>query len=205
MVEASGKLKTVSPGNPCPFLRALVAQGSLADDIEPLDKVVRTIVEVARRGEGQPELPAKMIFGIAMIAGGLGPLALLRSKRQGLRLNKLRGGPLDKKGVGSGVIDSKGEIHRKNFDRLKDFASPKTSAAGTNELGLDSKDLTSFMDANFKRAEGRRRLLDRSLMNGEWPVLLKVMGKDGPSGRYLSVAELQDLFLNRRLPARMTA
>jgi hypothetical protein len=146
-----------------------------------------------------------MIYGIAMIANGLGPLALLRSKRDGLRLNKLRGGPLDKKGVGSGVIDSKGAIHRKDFDRLKDFASSKASVAGSNELGLDAKELTSFMDANFKRAAGRRRLLDRSLMNGEWPVLLKVLGRDGLSGRYLGVAELQDLFLNRRLPARMTA
>lgn len=49
----------VSPDNPCPFLRALVAGGTLTDDIEPLDKIAATIVDVARRGEGDPALPAK--------------------------------------------------------------------------------------------------------------------------------------------------
>ena len=40
-------------------------------------------------------------------------------------------------------------------------------------------------------------------MNGEWPVLLKVMGKAGKSGSYLSGAEVRDLVVNRRLPARL--
>jgi hypothetical protein len=34
-----------------------------------------------------------------------------------------------------------------------------------------------MMDANFARAAGRRRRIDRRLMNGEWPILLQVMGK----------------------------
>lgn len=42
-------------------------------------------------------------------------------------------------------------------------------------------------------------------MDGEWPVLLKVMGKDGPGGRYLALAEVRDLFERRRLPQRMRA
>ena len=42
-------------------------------------------------------------------------------------------------------------------------------------------------------------------MDGEWPVLLKVMGKDGPDGRYLSVADVRSLFVDRRLPRRMLA
>jgi hypothetical protein len=40
-------------------------------------------------------------------------------------------------------------------------------------------------------------------MDGEWPVLLKVMGKESQSGRYLSVAELRDLFIEKKLPQRM--
>ncbi len=48
-------------------------------------------------------------------------------------------------------------------------------------------------------------LRDRAPMNGEWPVLLKVMGKAGARGRYLSLAELRDLVEHRRLPARMQA
>lgn len=45
------------------------------------------------------------------------------------------------------------------------------------------------MDASFKRAAGRRRRIDRALMNGEWPVLLKVVGKGEPGDRSLSLAD----------------
>ncbi len=87
--------------------------------------------------------------------------------------------------------------------RLGGFASPLRAADGSTEPGLNMAALRDFMDANFGRA-GRRRRIDRALMNGEWPVLLKVMGKDGADGRYLSLAEVVTLFTQRRLPARMT-
>ena len=41
-------------------------------------------------------------------------------------------------------------------------------------------------------------------MEGEWPILLKVMGKQGKRGRYLSVKEVRQLFVDRRLPQRMS-
>jgi hypothetical protein len=194
----------VSPNNPCPFLRALVSEGLLADDVEPLEKVAATIVEVARAGDGKPDLPSKVIFGIALIANGLSPSALLKSKRQGLRLNALRGGPLDKQGAGSGILDKLGVVNEKDLARFKEFSSTKTTADGSSEPGLSLAELRTYMDTNFARAAGRRRRVDRALMNGEWPVLLKVMGKDGPDGRYLSLAELKVLFKQRRLPTRMT-
>jgi hypothetical protein len=193
----------VSPDNPCPFLRALVAEGTLADDIEPLDKIAATIVEVARRGEGSPALPAKAVYAIALIANGLSLKSLIRSKRQGLRLNALRGGPLDKKGVGSGILDARGAVNAQALARLQEFASRKLSKEGASEPGLGEEEIRAFLDANFKRAAGRRRRIDRALMNGEWPVLLKVMGKDGPGGRYLSLADVQRLFMEQRLPERM--
>lgn len=193
----------VSPNNPCPFLRALVAEGTLADTIEPLDKISATLVEVAHRGEGKPELPAKAIYAIALIANGLGPGSLLRSKRHGVQLNALRGGPLDKKGAGSGILDARGVINPQELARLGEFASQKVSDNGVSEPGMGAEEIEAFMDANFKRAAGRRRRIDRKLMNGEWPVLLKVMGKDGPGGRYLSLADVQRLFVERRLPERM--
>ncbi len=193
----------VSPNNPCPFLRALVAEGALADDAAPLGPLVSTIVEVARTGEGAPELPPQAIYAIALIANGLGPLSLLRNAKRGVQLNALRGGPLDKKGAGSGILDSQGVINPQDVARLQTFASQKTSADGSSELGLGEGEIRAFMDANFKRAVGRRRRIDRALMNGEWPVLLKVMGKNGPGGRYLSLAELGELFAERRLPRRM--
>jgi len=195
----------VSSNNPCPFLRALVAQGSLHDATEPLSKVVSTVVAVARRGQGHPTLPAAVVYAIAMIANGLGPSSLLRSQTVGLRLNQLRGGPLDKRGVGSGILDARGEIQPDNLARLAEFATDKTGRDGVSEPGLDLSELVRFMDANFERARTRRRRIDRALMNGEWPVLLKVMGKDGMGGRYLSLAEVRALFVQRRLPARMAS
>ena len=60
------------------------------------------------------------------------------------------------------------------------------------------------MDANFDRAKGARRPIDRQLMNGEWPVLLRIMGKGAGDDRYLSVAEVRTLFVER-LPERIAA
>jgi hypothetical protein len=60
-----------------------------------------------------------------------------------------------------------------------------------------------MMDANFERARGRRRRIDRAMMDAEWPVLLQVLGKRGQAGRYLSVADVRQLVAERRLPDRM--
>ena len=40
-------------------------------------------------------------------------------------------------------------------------------------------------------------------MLGEWPVLLKVVGKDGPDGRYLGLQDVIELFKKRHFPERM--
>ena len=205
MAPKSNAANAVSANNPCPFLRALVAQGQLADDTEPLSKVASVIVEVAKGGDGSPALPAAAIYGIAMIANGIGPFSVLNANLGGLKLNELRGGPLDKKGVGSGILDSQGDINKKELARLAEFANDKLDANGNAEPGLALPELRSYMDANFKRAAGHRRLVDRPLMNGEWPILLKVMGKTGKAGRYLSLKDVEELFTKRRLPARMGA
>jgi hypothetical protein len=199
------KTLPVSANNPCPFLRSLVAAGELADRREPLDKVADVIVATAARGEGHPVLPRQAIRAIGLIANGLGPAALLATARDGLKLNALRGGPLDKKGVGSGLLDAHGDVDATEVARLKTFAKPMTGADGVTEPGLGLTELRAYMDANFERAGARRRRIDRALMVGEWPVLLKVMGKEGASGRYLSLREVVDLFKQRRLPQRMQA
>ncbi len=198
------KPNEVSPNNPCPFLRALVAQGRLADDVEALGDVAKVIVDVASSGDGRPKLPATAIRAIALIANGLGPLQLARTGLRGVRLNELRNGPLDKKGAGSRILDVCARVDEAELARLDEFASDKSDAQGRSERGLDLAELQRMMNANFERAAGRRRMIDRRLMEGEWPVLLKVMGKDGRSGRYLSVAEVRDLFIERRLPQRMS-
>lgn len=194
----------VSPNNPCPFLRALVAQGLLADDVASLGTVTRTIAKVANAGDGQPDLPAAAIRAIALLANGLTPLQMARNGFGGLRLNELRNGPLDKKGAGSRILDATAKVSAKELARLAEFASEKTDADGHTEPGLDLEELQRMMDANFERAAGNRRSIDRKLMDGEWPILLKVMGKQGKTGRYLSLKEVGELFIERRLPERMS-
>lgn len=197
-------LPKVSPNNPCPFLRSLVAEGLLSDRTATIGDATRVIEDVAATGEGSPEIPSLAIRLIALLANGLGPGAILDNGLHGLKLNKLRNGPFDKKGVGSGILDAKGRVVVPELDRLKAFASLKTKSDGGSELGLDAEELKSMMDANYERAGSRRRLIDRQLMNGEWPTLLEVMGKQGKAGRYLSLREVRMLFLKRKLPARMT-
>jgi hypothetical protein len=195
----------VSPNNPCPFLRALVSQGLLPDQGASLGEVTDTIVKVARHGEGEPKLPAGAIRAIALIANGLGPLQLARNATGGLKLNALRDGPLDKHGAGSSILNAQAEVVEAELKRLDSFASDKVDASGATERGMDLKELTRMMDANFERAKGRRRRIDRRLMDGEWPVLLQVMGKPGRNGRYLSLEDVRRLFQERQLPQRMTA
>jgi hypothetical protein len=178
----------VSPQDPCPFLRALVSEDRLNDSYEPLARLTSTIQKVARTGDGKPELSSAPIVLIALIANGLNPLQLVRTAIAGVHLSALRGGPLDKKGAGSGILDQTA-----SFD-------PSQLA----ERGLNLTEITRFMDANFARAEGRRRKIDRRLMDGEFPILLRVMGKQGRDERYLSIAEVKTLFAERRLPERMT-
>ena len=203
-MPAAKKTVKVSPNNPCPFVRALVQQGLVANDVAAIGELTSTIVAVAKTGEGHPKLPGPAIRAIALIANGLGPVAIARNGLRGVKLNALRNGPLDKKGVGSGILNSRGAVDQAELDRLGEFAGDKVGADGTVEPGLDAADLKRMMDANFARAKGRRRAIDRTMMDGEWPVLLKVMGKRGKAGRYLSLSEVRTLFVDRALPERMT-
>ena len=193
----------VSPSNPCPFLRALVSDGILDNTVSTIGDATAAIERVAASGEGSPNLPALAIGLIAVLANGLGPATVLHSAIDGVKLNALRNGPFDKKGAGSRILTSRGMVSETQLERLKQFASRKTPVHGTAELGLDAAELQAMMDANFERAAGHRRLLDRTIMEGEWPILLEVMGKQGRKGRYLSLKEIRTLFVERQLPERM--
>ena len=196
--------RKVSPNNPCPFLRALVAQGLLDNRVATIGHATEVIERVATTGEGNPSLPSLAVRLIALLSNGLSPGTVLKTGLHGVKLSKLRNGPLDKKGVGSRILDSKAQVNSSELDRLKEFASRKISRNGIKELGLDAQELESMMDANYERAGDRRRLIDRQLMKGEWPPLLEVMGKDGQDSRYLSLREIKALFAKQRLPSRMT-
>ncbi len=195
----------VSPQNPCPFLRALVAAGSLPNGRMPLQALAAVVVDTARSGEGAPAFSPLAISAVAAVGNGCTPAALWATQWNGVQLNALRGGPLDKRGAGSRILTPEGEVDARELARLGSFAKPQRRPDGQLEVGLRLPQLSAYMDANFARAAGHRRWIDRSLMRGEWPVLLQVMGKPGAEGRYLSLRDVTELFKRRRLPARMKA
>ena len=198
-------MKPVSPGNPCPFLRAAVASDFLEGHRDPLSSVGQFVVDAGGSAGGKARVVRLVVSLIALIGNGLGPKTLWRNFQSGLVADELRGGPLDKRGAGSRILDATAQVDHAQLDRLDQFAVDCTDAHGVTERGLGSAQLVTMMDANFARAAGSRRGIDRPLMNGEWPVLLSVIGKDGPGGRYLSLADVRALYVDRTLPARILA
>src|ERR1700719_2856363 len=195
----------VSPNNPCPFLRGLVAGGYVGGHSVPLPKLTGTI-EAATGEKGLKERLAGLeIYFVALIANGLGPLRLLKSWWSGAVLDELRNGPLDKHGVGSRILNVDGQVDEAEIARLAEFGSDYADGSGSTERGLNSQQVPTYMNANFARAKGHRRPIDRLLMNGEWPVLLNILGKGEGDDRYLSVAEVRTLFVERKFPARIAA
>ena len=195
----------VSPNNPCPFLRALVAAGFIDGHIVPLAKLAKT-VEAASGEKGlQKSLAGLKVYLVALIANGLSPLRLLRSFWSGAQLDALRDGPLDKHGSGSRILDATAQVNEAELARLAEFGKDRQDPSGGFERGLTAQEITAYMDANFDRAKGARRPIDRQLMNGEWPILLRIMGKGDGAERYLSVAEVRTLFVERKLPERIVA
>jgi hypothetical protein len=126
----------VSPNNPCPFLRALVEGGHISGHVEQLATIADTVIAAAGATPSEPRLPKFKVYLIAMIANGLGPVRLARSVREGARLDALRGGPLDKRGAGSRVLDTAGRIDENELARLDRFAADKIDPSGVVERGL---------------------------------------------------------------------
>jgi hypothetical protein len=196
----------VSPNNPCPFLRGLVAGGFVGGHIVPLSTLTKTIEAATAKRGLQKKIVGVKTYLVALIANGVSPLRLLRSRWSGAALDELRDGPLDKHGVGSRILDAKAEVNEAEIARLAGFGKDREDPSGGRmERGLTAPEIEAFMDANFVRAKGNRRWYDRLLMKGEWPVLLDIMGKGDGDQRYLSVDEVRTLFVDRRLPNRIAA
>lgn len=142
----------VSPNNPCPFLRGLVANGYVDGHIVPLPKLTATI-EAATGEKGLKEgLAGIEIYLVALVANGLSPLRLLRSWWSGPILDELRNGPLDKHGVGSRILNADGEVDESQITRLAEFGSDYAVPWGGAERGLNSSQITTYMNENFARA-----------------------------------------------------
>ncbi|GLR87407.1 di-heme-cytochrome C peroxidase [Bradyrhizobium iriomotense] len=192
----------VSPDNPCPFLRGLVAEGFVKGGTVPLGTLSKTIG--AASGEvGWRKVKAQIeIYQVALIANGLSPWRLLKSWWSGAQLDHLRNGPLDKHGAGSRILDEHAQVHPGEIDRLASFGRDYPDPCGGVERGLNEGEVTTYMRANFERADNKRWYYP-ILMKGEWPVLLRIMGKGDRKNRYLSVAEVRTLFETRQFPSRI--
>src|ERR1700742_309436 len=154
----------VSPDNPCPFLRGLVAEGYVGGHTVPLPKLTETIEEATGKKGLKRRLAGIKIYGVALLANGLSPLRLLKSWWSGAELDELRNGPLDKHGAGSRILTVDGQVDESEISRLAEFGSDYANPDGGTERGLNSQQIKTYMNANFARAKGHRRLVDRSLM-----------------------------------------
>lgn len=195
----------VSPNNPCPFLRALVANGFVDGHTVPLQKLCDAIEAASGEHGAKEKVVGVKTYMVAVGANGLGPARLLKSATSGADLDELRDGPLDKHGAGSRILDVTAQVHENEIERLAGFGKDRPDPSGGTERGLNAKEIESFMAANLKRAGDQARWYYPMLMKGEWPVLLDIMGKGDGDDRYLSVAEVRTLFVERRFPARIVA
>ena len=193
----------VSPNNPCPFLRGLVAGGYVGGHIVPLPKLTATIESASGTKGLKQKFVGMETYGVALSANGWSPLRLIKSWWSGAVLDELRNGPLDKHGAGSRILEVDGQVDESEIARLAEFGSDYANPDGGTERGLNSKQITTYMNANFERAKGNQRAIYRLFMQGEWPVLLNILGKGQGDNRYLSVAEVRTLFVERKFPARI--
>ena len=195
----------VSPNNPCPFLRGLVAGGFVGGHIVPIPELCNKIEAASGEHGAKEKMVGIETYGVALIANGLNPVRLLKSATSGAVLDELRDGPLDKHGAGSRILDATANVHEDEIDRLATFGKECKNPAGGTERGLTAKEIETFMAANLKRVGDQARWYYPMLMKGEWPVLLNIMGKGEGDERYLSVAEVRTLFVERRFPDRIVA
>src|SRR5579872_4269756 len=112
----------VSPDNPCPFLRALVASRFIDGSSVSLPKMCRTIEAASGESGPKKRIVGLETFGVALIANGLSPARLWRSLRSGVEPDHLRDGPLDKHGGGSRILDVDARVHDDELDRLAKFS-----------------------------------------------------------------------------------
>jgi mono/diheme cytochrome c family protein len=191
----------VSPNNPCPFLRGLVAEGFVNGGTVPLGTLSATIANASGEKGLKKSLARVETRGVALIANGA--RHILKSIWSGAQLNALRNGPLDKHGAGSRILAVDGHVNEDEIARLASFGRDYRDPSGGVERGLNASEIDTFMRDNLKRAGAAARWYYPLLMKFEWPILLKIMGKGDGENRYLSVAEVRTLFTERKFPDRI--
>ena len=93
------------------------------------------------------------------------------------------------------------KVHEDEIARLAGFGKDRQDPAGGVERGLTAKEIDTFMKANLKRDGDAARWYYPMLMKGEWPVLLKILGK-GEGERALSQRRRSQDAVRRAAAAR---
>src|SRR5262245_57488178 len=120
-LRTPGQPIAVSPDNPCPFLRAVVSEGYVGGHNVPLAMLARTVQAASGKiGFEKVSVGIKTRL-VAEIANGLNPFRLCRSWWSGATLDELRNGPLDKRGVGSRILDATAHVHEDEIARFASF------------------------------------------------------------------------------------
>lgn len=194
--------RPVSAGNPCPFLRGLVANGLLPNEQASAQQIVDAVAHIERLADpgGRP-VPPTGLRAAAAVGNGLSPFRIGHNLRHGVRLDQLRYGPLYKDDAHSGLLTEQGQLDQAQLARLQQYASPKLRRDGQTETGLDEQELQRFLDDSFARAKSaNQRTVYRQMMNFEMPILLQVIGTQGQQGRYLPVSDIARLYGERQFP-----
>src|SRR5215470_9244090 len=147
----------VSPNNPCPFLRAVVSEGYVGGHNVPLGTLAQTVQAASGKTGLQKVSVGIKTRLVALVANGLGPFRLIRSWWSGAALDELRNGPLDKRGVGSRILDVTANVREDEIQRLAGFGKDRPDPMGGGmERGLNASEIIAFMNANFERGGEKR-------------------------------------------------
>ncbi len=165
-----------------------------------LSKLSGTVVAASGKTGLKGRFTALETRLVALVGNGFNPVRLLRSLWSGAKLDALRDGPLDKHGAGSRILDASANVSEAELARFAGFGKDQATPDGGTELGAHAARHHDLHGRELRTRKGSRRAIGRLLMNGEWPVLLGIMGKGEGEGRYLSVAEVRALLAERRLP-----
>ena len=147
----------VSPNNPCPFLRAVVAEGYVGGHVVPISKLCKTVEAASGKTGLQKKVVGLKTYPVALVANGLDPLRLLRSWWSGAELDALRNGPLNKHGVGSRILDAHAKVHESEIERLAEFGKDCPDPCGGVERGLTASGDHDLHECEFRARQGPPR------------------------------------------------
>lgn len=186
---------------PCPFLRALAAAGHIGAQV-PLGPFAELVVRAGALRGGDALRLRLALAAVGAVANGLRHVA--RNVLHGFRPYDLRKSPFDKQGGGSRIFAQDGSFDEAEFERFVSFGR---LIGNQMVLGWYQADIERYLDANEarNRAEGRGGLFDRTLMEGELPSLLLLLGEGEGASRYLCASVVRALYQNEQLPLAIKA